>query len=1405
MSSPASASDVDSVKVKMDEDELDVRDDHAQENGDDNDNDNEEMDDSSEEEDDDDEEEIARVRQGFIVDDDEEEEEDKPRRKLKKRRRVVPDDADDKPSTPAENDHLDEDDLDLLMENTGAPRERHFKRLKRAGDDDSSERSKGLADMFSDEEEQPAPVEQRNEFDDFIEDDEFSEDDAPTRGRESQRESRATGAPAAFLSKDVGIDDDKLNEIYEVFGDGEEYAWALDAEEDRERAQDEYEDEGRAGPELRDVFEPSELRERLLTDEDNDIRARDEPERYQLLRQSIDKYDLSDEDFSKECEWVAARLKSMKKKPIPPHLDLEFETAVAKVLEFIAKENLEVPFIWHHRRDFLTHVSKHEKIKAKIEDDEYEPTLEAAPASTTEETKEIEYTTVELLSLDDLWMIVQLDLDYHGIVEKQQQLERLRTQAGVSKTGSHSFINDFANSASLQDTQDAIEYVQFRFSGELGDLQTGSSKRHSRYARYDRIRASKLYGLVRQFGISSDEFAENLETSTRINYTEDNARAPADLAGDYLNDPSLVLSDAASALESATQMFAMELAFDPRVRRFVRQQFAQHAKIDVFATEAGSSQIDEAHPDYEFKYSRNLSFDELRTSPKLYLQMLQAEAKGLVNVRVSYPDFKTKFIELLLNRLQSDGVSDIASQWNTQRRAVVRIAMKTLVPMVTRSIKEELRNDCERQLFFELRHVFGKKLNQAPFKPQNYEKGTVPRVLALSAGQADFRRDAVVGVFVDEEGRVAERAKLGAPQTQEFTNALAEMVKRRTPDLIAFSGQTVQSHKLKGVIEEAVRTQGLEAEGEPLEVRWVQDEVACLFRNSAGALVEFADSPPLERYCVALARYVQSPLLEYLSLGKEIKAIPMVDFQSLISEDRFYESIDSTFVDYVNLVGVDINEAIRDAYVARMLPYIAGLGPRKASGLTHKIQSRGYLGTRLDLITEKLCGKNVFMNVASFLKLPYDKRSVRHEETELLDATRIHIEDYELAKKMAADALELDEEDLLEFESEGGVIAQLMKEGAEKLNELILEGYAEELEQKLGKKKRYTLEMIRRELIHHYEELREPLHVLTDLEVFTMLTGETEKSLHPGSVVAVQIRRISDRYLAVRLSCGIQGNVTQDRITDQRGVHPSALFHHQQTIRAVVMEVSYSHFSAELSCLNRDISDAQKRARQVKRPRDQWDFEAEAADKSAQEVRREVEQRKTRVIKHPLFKLFSGSDAEKFLSTLPRGELVIRPSSRGTDHIAVTWKVGDGVYQHIDVVELGKENEYALGKTLMVGSSKYSDLDELIAMHVKSMARKVDELCHSDKFSADSIAETEQSMDSYLRGGSKRAIYRFVLSTKKAGYFHLLVKTDQKSPMLDWPVKVIPGGYQLGGEKYPDVMKLCNGFKTLFKSKTQRR
>jgi transcription elongation factor SPT6 len=69
--------------------------------------------------------------------------------------------------------------------------------------------------------------------------------------------------------------------------------------------------------------------------------------------------------------------------------------------------------------------------------------------------------------------------------------------------------------------------------------------------------------------------------------------------------------------------------------------------------------------------------------------------------------------------------------------------------------------------------------------------------------------------------------------------------------------------------------------------------------------------------------------------------------------------------------------------------------------------------------------------------------------------------------------------------------------------------------------------------------------------------------------------------------------------------------------------------------------------------------------------------------------------------------------------------VAQGVYQHIDVLELDKENEFSVGRVLKVGGKyTYSDLDDLIVNHVKAMARKVEEMTLHEKFQDGSKAET---------------------------------------------------------------------------------
>jgi hypothetical protein len=60
----------------------------------------------------------------------------------------------------------------------------------------------------------------------------------------------------------------------------------------------------------------------------------------------------------------------------------------------------------------------------------------------------------------------------------------------------------------------------------------------------------------------------------------------------------------------------------------------------------------------------------------------------------------------------------------------------------------------------------------------------------------------------------------------------------------------------------------------------------------------------------------------------------------------------------------------------------------------------------------------------------------------------------------------------------------------------------------------------------------------------------------------------------------------------------------------------------------------------------------------------------------------------------------------------------------VDVLELDKANEFSVGRQLRVGKYTYSDLDELIVSHIKSMARKVDEMTTHEKFQRGSRADT---------------------------------------------------------------------------------
>ncbi|OAA68074.1 transcription elongation factor [Niveomyces insectorum RCEF 264] len=1367
---------------------------------------------SEEEDDDDDEEEAAKIREGFIVDESEEEEEgegsDRERKRRKKRRRAERE----------EEAQLDEEDLDLIGESRPdwerqAAAQPKFKRLKRGHRDEVSQRNErpDLTQIFSDEEDDVVEDRyarhghrQADDMDDFIEEDFPEDEDERLQRQEDLEVARPRERFIGGVIDTTGLDKDALDDMDKIFGDGGDYAWVFDIEDEEEER-----GLGEQGIELKDVFEPSQLQEKLMTDEDNKIRYTDEPERFQIDRKPFRNLQITPEQFKEEARWVINLLWPTKQ--LSSDLHVPFSKAVGKVLEFFVVDDVEVPYVFQHRKDYLIHARKSHRSDRDDRDDRDEA-----------DGADYDVSAEKLLNQDDLWRILDLDIKFRSLIEKRNSLEKsfdnLRTAFNVEDKIFEEMVSQAATMEELQDLQD---YLHFQYAGQLRDLVAEGSASREVTKRpgaksttiYERIRKARAACFAKAYGISPDRLAQNALRMGKKVSADDDPKLPVDLA-DSLTDDAFATAD--GVILAARQLYAEELAVSPRMRKHFRIAYYVNGLVSCRRTEKGLRKIDESHPFYEIKYLIDQTFSDLARRPELFLKMMKAEEEGLVDVTLVLQN-EREFRRQLYTEFASDNFSELADAWNEERQKVLDLAFPKIEKIITKGVKDTVRTACQDSIQKICRDEYSRRLDQAPFKPKGLVLGTTPRVLALSNGLGDPARDPVYWSWVEEDGRVLEHGRFGnLARDDKERDAFAELVQRRRPDVIGVSGFSADTHKLVKDVESLVHEKGFmgpeyddpetnEYRSDLLEVVVVNDEVARLYKDSERAVADHPSLQSMTRYCVALARYMQNPMKEYAALGKDVQSLMFHPCQNLLPADKLARALETAMVDMVNLCGVDINEAVGDAYTANLLPFVSGLGPRKAVAVIKGINANGgVVNSRDELVGDPDSGKlavvgpRVWNNCASFLYIEYDSSN---PSSDPLDNTRVHPEDYELGRKMAADALELDEEDVKAETDENGpgaIVRKLFKEDEqERVNELILEEYAEQLVRNYNQRKRATLESIRAELQAPYEELRRKYALLSPEVIFSMFTGESQESLCEGMIIPVYVRVVKDDFAIVRLDCGVEGRIEAHEVSHRHAIRD--VLRVGQTVQAKLLELNRKDFISKLSVRE----DALRRPYRkfVDHARGTWDFKQEDQDREDLTEKDKATGRTQRVIKHPLFRPFNATQAEEYLGSQAPGDMVIRPSSRGNDHLVVTWKVADGVYEHLDVLELQKDNEFSVGRLLRIGGKyTYTDLDELIVEHVKAMAKKVDELTRNEKFQPGSRADTEKWLTTYMDANPNRSTYAFCIDTKHPGYFFLCFKVNRATRVNFWPVRVIPKGFELLKVAYPDMRALTNGFKMRYQN-----
>ncbi|KAG4101878.1 transcription elongation factor Spt6 [Neocallimastix lanati (nom. inval.)] len=1300
----------------------------------------------------------------------------------------------------SEND-LDDEDRMLIAENTGIewekPEEKRFKRLKKRRQETpvpSRDRAEeDLSKIFLDDEDaeegEIKPQEEDHEayddddLKDFIDDDE----DELTPEMKEQRaiERKEQKQFVKDIGESLGITDDSLYLIEQIFGDGSEYAYAMDIKDMQD--EDDVNELSRDNPvRLKDVYEPDEIAEKLLTEEDDAIRIKDIPERLQL--RFINNPPEGDE-LNREAIFITEKILRERSNNYNGPVGDEniIQTAVRDVLRFLREDNYEIPFIFSHRKDFW---------KDKLEDNE-------------------------------LWQIYDFDEEFQSIESKKKSIYSIYDDLCNNNSEAkddRSITESLKQLDSIEKAQDLLEYIQIIYGSDANNESDTDEKRIKRPLKgrfYEKMKRAGVDKFVKLFHIKARDLAISIRNEgTKAFFPEDEYELPEKMAESFVIESNVYLRTPQQIVKAAKSMLVQEIANEPSLKEYIRRLYEKDAVINILPTDRGKKEIDENHIYYEFKYIRGKPIIELAKT--VFLQVYKAEKEGLVTTEIYLENEDQKINQFCEHIVSDSDKSNIYAQaWNDLRREVLTKALKDILfPMISDWLKSKIINEACVIIANHCMRKLERNITKAPYNEKILEDydadGEYCKVVSLSWG--DFKmNEAGLCVAVDSNGKLVDHCKLeglqnrnqAAAEESSGAETLKEFLLQHVPDIVIIGGWTpdIITNKMLEKVRKIAQDVSAELRlNKEIRVEIGDDNPAKIYMKSSRAKEEFPLLTPLMLYCISMARTVQDSLMEYAALcntENEINLLKLDSLQSMVPESLMNQRLERAFINAISHIGVDINRAVQYPEYSNTLQFVSGLGKRKAANIISKIsRSGGVLLSRSDLIHKNIVGANIFMNCASFLRIKEKYFNQRRSDMffDVLDDTRIHPEDYDLARKMAADALDIDEP-IDDDENPSQHVEELMNGEAHRLNQLMLDDYAKELEiNVIHEPKKITLNQIKEELQIPYKERRRQWQPLEPDEIFVMLTGENDDTLTEGMIVNVEVTYAYGNTVKGILPSGIEVYISPENLTDERINKVEDVVGFGDVLTGKILSINKERFTVDVTTAPRDLEEKTYIDHD-----DYWDYDEEKKDKDIMKARKKATRRITRKIDHPYFKPFDYKEAENYLSTRPNGEIVIRPSSKGNNHLAITWKIDDNVYQHLDILEKDKESEYKLGKILEVNNTQFSELDELVVVYVEPMARWAEEMMQNLRYKKGTLDEINDYLDEKTRAEPKMAAYAFCIAHKRPGNFYLAYKFNINDRPKHEYVQLQPNGYLFRKKSYSNVDEIIRDFKRNPKGRIMHR
>jgi transcription elongation factor SPT6 len=174
--------------------------------------------------------------------------------------------------------------------------------------------------------------------------------------------------------------------------------------------------------------------------------------------------------------------------------------------------------------------------------------------------------------------------------------------------------------------------------------------------------------------------------------------------------------------------------------------------------------------------------------------------------------------------------------------------------------------------------------------------------------------------------------------------------------------------------------------------------------------------------------------------------------------------------------------------------------------------------------------------------------------------------------------------------------------------------------------------------------------------------------------------------------------------------------------------------------------------------------------------------------------------AEQILGRMSQGDCIVRPSSKGSDHLTLTWKVNPAILAHVDIIEKNKDNPFGLGKQLIIDKETYEDLDEIIARYVTPMAQFARELINFRYF-RNAEGGKKELMEGYLNAARQEQpnkIHYFVAASRERPGKFILSYLPRTKCIHEY-ITVTPEGYRYRQRIFSSVNQLFKWFKEHFR------